>query len=194
VAADGGDLGADCADESRAAQRDAFAFLYAACENHKAGKRWMRSLVISCVLFGALVSPWLIRNEAVFGKPVFFRSNYWFEFYLGNYHFSNGVGFSGKHPNNNRRRSSSTRNWGNCASSNCTRRSIGFCAQVSAGISLVDRDADDVVLGRHAAALPDERVVAAVGILAAFSRRVAGLLFVLTRRPTRLANCSWLFC
>jgi 4-amino-4-deoxy-L-arabinose transferase-like glycosyltransferase len=57
-----------------------FAFLYAACENHKAGKRWMRSLVISCVLF---------------------RSNYWFEFYLGNYHFSNGVGFSGKHPNNN---------------------------------------------------------------------------------------------
>jgi hypothetical protein len=51
--------------------------------------------------FGALVSPWLIRNEGVFGKPVFFRSNYWFEFYLGNYHFSNGVGFSGKHPNNN---------------------------------------------------------------------------------------------
>ena len=77
-----------------------FAFLYAAYENHKAGARWVRSLVFSCVLFGALVSPWLIRNEVVFGRPVFFRSNYWFEFYLGNYHFSNGVGFSGKHPNN----------------------------------------------------------------------------------------------
>ena len=80
-----------------------FAFLYAAYQNHKAGVRWMRSLVFSCVLFGALVSPWVIRNEVVFGKPVFFRSNYWFEFYLGNYHASNGVGFSGKHPNNNPR-------------------------------------------------------------------------------------------
>jgi len=80
-----------------------FAFLYVAYENHKVGARWMRSLAFSCVLFGALVSPWLIRNELVFGKPIFFRSNYWFEFYLGNYHFSNGVGFSGKHPNNNAR-------------------------------------------------------------------------------------------
>jgi hypothetical protein len=34
----------------------------------------------------------------VFGQPVFFRSNYWFEFHLGNYHFSNGMGFVGKHP------------------------------------------------------------------------------------------------
>src|SRR5208337_2594391 len=78
-----------------------FAFLYVVYLNHKAGKRWVRPLVFSCVLFGALVSPWLIRNELVFGKPVLFRSNYWFEFYLGNYHASNGVGFSGKHPNNN---------------------------------------------------------------------------------------------
>jgi len=78
-----------------------FAFLYVICANHKAGRRWVRPLVFSCVLFGALVSPWLIRNELVFGKPVLFRSNYWFEFYLGNYHASNGVGFSGKHPNNN---------------------------------------------------------------------------------------------
>jgi 4-amino-4-deoxy-L-arabinose transferase-like glycosyltransferase len=75
-----------------------FAFLYAAYENHKAGARWMRSLVFSCVLFGALVSPWLIRNEVVFGKPVFFRSNYWFEFHLGNFHGSNGLGFTGFHP------------------------------------------------------------------------------------------------
>jgi 4-amino-4-deoxy-L-arabinose transferase-like glycosyltransferase len=80
-----------------------FAFLYAMYANHKAGKRWVRPLVLSCVLFGALVSPWLIRNDLVFGKPVLFRSNYWFEFYLGNYHASNGVGFSGKHPNNNPR-------------------------------------------------------------------------------------------
>ena len=75
-----------------------FALLYAAYENHRAGARWMRSLVFSCVLFGAVVSPWLIRNEVVFGKLVFFRSNYWFEFHMGNFHGSNGMGFTGFHP------------------------------------------------------------------------------------------------
>jgi len=53
------------------------------------------------VLFAALVSPWLIRNERVFGRPVFFRDNFWFEFHLGNYHFSNGLGYAGKHPGAN---------------------------------------------------------------------------------------------
>jgi hypothetical protein len=49
-------------------------------------------------LFAAMTAPWLIRNEIVFGHPVFLRSNYWFEFHLGNYHYSNGMGFAGKHP------------------------------------------------------------------------------------------------
>ena len=80
-----------------------FTFAYAAYVNHKAGVKWIRPLVYSGVLFAALVSPWLIRNYVVFHQPVFFRSNYWFEFHLGNYHFSNGIGFSGKHPNNNPR-------------------------------------------------------------------------------------------
>ena len=80
-----------------------FTFLYAGYVNYKAGAKWIRPVVYSGVLFAALVSPWLIRNYVVFHHPVFFRSNYWFEFYLGNYHASNGVGFSGKHPNNNPR-------------------------------------------------------------------------------------------
>lgn len=58
---------------------------------------------MGATLFVVVVSPWLIRNYAVFGHPVFFRSNYWFEFHLGNFHYSNGMGFSGKHPNNNPR-------------------------------------------------------------------------------------------
>jgi 4-amino-4-deoxy-L-arabinose transferase-like glycosyltransferase len=78
-----------------------FTFAYAAYVNHKAGVKWIRPLVYSGVLLAALVSPWLIRNYVVFHQPVFFRSNYWFEFHLGNYHFSNGMGFSGKHPNGN---------------------------------------------------------------------------------------------
>jgi hypothetical protein len=78
-----------------------FTFLYAAFVNHRSFRPWFASAAFAGVLFAALVSPWLIRNERVFGRPVFFRSNFWFEFHLGNYHFSNGLGFSGKHPGAN---------------------------------------------------------------------------------------------
>jgi len=75
-----------------------FTFLYAAFVNRRAFKPWFASAAFAGVLFAALVSPWLVRNELVFGRPVIFRSNFWFEFHLGNYHYSNGLGFSGKHP------------------------------------------------------------------------------------------------
>ena len=78
-----------------------FTFLYAAFTNRRALRPWFASLTLAGVLFAALVTPWLIRNERVLGRPVFFRSNYWFEFHLGNYHFSNGLGYSGKHPTAN---------------------------------------------------------------------------------------------
>src|SRR5262249_14774002 len=44
-----------------------------------------------------------IRNDLVFGQPVFLRSNFWFEFHLGNYHYSNGMGYFGFHPGGNPR-------------------------------------------------------------------------------------------
>ncbi len=75
-----------------------FTFLYAAFVNYRSFRPWFASAALAGVLFAALVSPWLIRNELVFGQPVFFRSNYWFEFHLGNYHFSNGMGYTGRHP------------------------------------------------------------------------------------------------
>ncbi len=78
-----------------------FSFFYAAFKNYRAYRPWFASLALSGVLFAVLVSPWLIRNELVFHRPVFFRSNFWFEFHLGNYHFSNGMGYSGKHPTAN---------------------------------------------------------------------------------------------
>ncbi|HET7259216.1 MAG TPA: glycosyltransferase family 39 protein [Candidatus Acidoferrum sp.] len=78
-----------------------FTFLYAACKNYRAYRPWFAHLALSCVLFAALVSPWLIRNALVFHRPVFFRSNFWFEFHLGNYHLSNGMGWAGKHPSGN---------------------------------------------------------------------------------------------
>jgi 4-amino-4-deoxy-L-arabinose transferase-like glycosyltransferase len=75
-----------------------FSFLHSAFANHRKLRPWFASAALAGVLFAALVLPWLVRNERVFGRPVFFRSNFWFEFHLGNYHFSNGLGFSGKHP------------------------------------------------------------------------------------------------
>jgi 4-amino-4-deoxy-L-arabinose transferase-like glycosyltransferase len=78
-----------------------FSFAYVTYTNFQQSRAWLKSLVASAVVFAVLVSPWLIRNDLVFAHPVFFRGNAWFEFYLGNYHFSNGLGFSGKHPTNN---------------------------------------------------------------------------------------------
>jgi 4-amino-4-deoxy-L-arabinose transferase-like glycosyltransferase len=74
---------------------------YAGYVNRKASRKWLPGLSLASVLFVAIIAPWLIRNEIVFGHPVFLRSNYWFEFHLGNYHYSNGMGFSGKHPTQN---------------------------------------------------------------------------------------------
>jgi len=78
-----------------------FTFLYAAFVNHRSFRPWFASMALAGVLFAALVSPWLIRNEIVFGRLIVFRSNFWFEFHFGNYHFSNGMGYSGKHPDAN---------------------------------------------------------------------------------------------
>ncbi len=92
-----------------------FTFLYTAYVNHRSFKPWFASAVLAASLFAALISPWLIRNELVFGRPVFLRSNYWFEFHLGNYHFSNGMGYSGKHPTNNAAELKKYSAWGELA-------------------------------------------------------------------------------
>src|SRR5256885_10293687 len=80
-----------------------FTLGYAALANRRNGKKWLAGLAVSTALFAAMTGPWLIRNRIVFGHAVFLRSNYWFEFHLGNYHYSNGMGFSGKHPTQNPR-------------------------------------------------------------------------------------------
>lgn len=89
-----------------------FTFLYPAFGNHRSFKPWFASATLAAVMFAALVSPWLIRNALVFHQPVFFRSNYWFEFHLGNYHMSNGWGFVGRHPGVNPDELRKYANWG----------------------------------------------------------------------------------
>lgn len=80
-----------------------FTFIYATVRNHRDGRRWIAHSAISVLLFMAIISPWAIRNDLVFGHPVFLRSNFWFEFHLGNYHYSNGMGYFGYHPGGNPR-------------------------------------------------------------------------------------------
>lgn len=62
---------------------------------------WLGPVVVSILVFATCVSPWLIRNRLVFGEWIFIRDNAPFEFHLGNYHLSNGLGWFGKHPSQN---------------------------------------------------------------------------------------------
>jgi 4-amino-4-deoxy-L-arabinose transferase-like glycosyltransferase len=78
-----------------------FTLVYAAAVNFRAKRAWFRGLALSSLIFAAIIAPWLIRNAVVFHQPVFLRSNYWYEFRLGNFHYSNGLGFSGQHPTHN---------------------------------------------------------------------------------------------
>ncbi|MGB7280759.1 MAG: glycosyltransferase family 39 protein [Candidatus Acidiferrum sp.] len=64
--------------------------------------RTLRCLALALAACAVVVTPWLARNRTVFGQFVFIRSNFGFEFHLGNYHLSNGFGWTGKHPSTNK--------------------------------------------------------------------------------------------
>ncbi|MFL6300879.1 MAG: glycosyltransferase family 39 protein [Terriglobales bacterium] len=62
------------------------------------GEQWLRPLVIVALLFVAIVAPWMVRNQRVFHKAVFIRSNLGFEFWLGNSPMMTGFDEFWKHP------------------------------------------------------------------------------------------------
>ena len=76
--------------------------LYPALKLWRRHQRWFAQAAVSAVVFAVVISPWLIRNRAVFGSWVFIRGNAPFEFHLANYHGSSGMGWFGKHPSCNR--------------------------------------------------------------------------------------------
>ena len=80
-----------------------FTLIYAIVGNRRSGRKWLVHSALSALLLIAIISPWAIRNYFVFSRPVFLRSNFWFEFHLGNYHYSNGMGYFGYHPGGNPR-------------------------------------------------------------------------------------------
>ena len=89
-------LGSERADQSSVAQPASIQFFPCSLgQSQIATPGTFVRLIYAVILFGAIVSPWLVRNCLVFGQAVFLRDNFWFEFSLGNYRFSNGMGWAG---------------------------------------------------------------------------------------------------
>jgi len=76
--------------------------LYPAVKLGRRHEPWFRHAVLSAVVLAVVISPWLIRNRITLGAWVFIRDNAAFEFSIGNYHRSNGMGWFGKHPTQNK--------------------------------------------------------------------------------------------
>ncbi len=53
--------------------------------------------------FLVTISPWMVRNYLVFGRPIFIRGNAPAEVWFFNYPGSPGTGFAGRHPTQNKR-------------------------------------------------------------------------------------------
>ena len=78
-----------------------FSLFWIAIQRRRASRPYAQPILAAAGLTILITVPWLARNWIVMGKPVFIRDNFGFEFYLGNYHGSNGLGYLGKHPTEN---------------------------------------------------------------------------------------------
>lgn len=77
--------------------------LYLAYNCRRDRAEFVRRAAVSALLCCVVIAPWLVRNRLVFNRWVFLRSNAGFEFSLGNYAGSNGLGWFGLHPSQNKR-------------------------------------------------------------------------------------------
>jgi 4-amino-4-deoxy-L-arabinose transferase-like glycosyltransferase len=78
-----------------------FSVAWCVYELHRRGEKWLQRAALAVAACAIVISPWLLRNRIVFGQWVFLRSNFGFEFALGNYHGSLGRGWGGSHPSGN---------------------------------------------------------------------------------------------
>ncbi len=58
----------------------------------------VKPMLLSLIMCAVVLAPWLIRNRIVFGQFAFIRTNFPFEFWMGNYHGSHGREWGGRHP------------------------------------------------------------------------------------------------
>jgi hypothetical protein len=68
---------------------------------HRQGGKWLRPALLAVAACVLVISPWLVRNQMVSGQWAFLRSNFGFEFWLGNTRYSTGRGWGGQHPTGN---------------------------------------------------------------------------------------------
>ncbi len=73
-------------------------FAWCAWKLRRKGTSAYSAPVVAVLVMVVCISPWLLRNRAVFGQWVFLRSNAGFEFSLGNFAGSPGIAYKGKHP------------------------------------------------------------------------------------------------
>jgi 4-amino-4-deoxy-L-arabinose transferase-like glycosyltransferase len=75
--------------------------LWAWYHRARIGKKSLAGVVLSAVVFFALITPWLVRNHSVFGKWIFLRSNFGAELRMGNGPWANGMWMYWLHPTQN---------------------------------------------------------------------------------------------
>jgi hypothetical protein len=75
--------------------------LYAWHRRWKSGKRSLPGVVLASIILVALITPWLIRNDRLFGQPVFLRTNFGAELRMGNGPYADGTWQSYLHPTSN---------------------------------------------------------------------------------------------
>jgi 4-amino-4-deoxy-L-arabinose transferase-like glycosyltransferase len=62
---------------------------------------WLRHTLLAAIVCAVVVSPWLVRNRIVFGQWAFIRTNFGFEFVMGNVHGGTGRDWSMRSPTAN---------------------------------------------------------------------------------------------
>jgi 4-amino-4-deoxy-L-arabinose transferase-like glycosyltransferase len=75
--------------------------LYIWYRRWKLGKRSLGGVVLASCVFVACITPWLIRNDRVFGQPIFIRSNFGAELRIGNGPGADGTWQEYLHPTQN---------------------------------------------------------------------------------------------
>jgi 4-amino-4-deoxy-L-arabinose transferase-like glycosyltransferase len=76
-------------------------WLYAWYRCRRAGKNSLSGLLVAALTFCVFVTPWLVRNYRVFGRPVFLRANFGAELRMGNGPYADGTWQYYLHPTHN---------------------------------------------------------------------------------------------
>jgi 4-amino-4-deoxy-L-arabinose transferase-like glycosyltransferase len=71
-------------------------------QRYRRGLPSVRGVVVASILFWVALSPWLVRNYAVFGRFVFIRDDFGLQFRLGNWKDADGMLMAYLQPNLNR--------------------------------------------------------------------------------------------